>query len=285
MLPTILIASIINSALAWKSPPVLFIDEFSSVHSLNKIVIHLPDNMSNHWVEWHSNLQIIQRESGMKQTSFIYQDQNNDYMINDKELQVYVPNDKELDASLNLFIQIYSGRQRDDHEFWLFDVSSWKTLEDIVALMKLMPLDLDDDLYFYSFEEKEDISIWEFYEIHQSRPRKIFEYGRWNKVSGLLLVPETKWVRRKDLEGINLKITTLKEPPYITKLIPIIGGGDEYEFEGLIADFFHNLQNTLNFTCTITQPPDGAWGSLQSGGSWNGMVGELYNKRADIGTI
>ena len=39
----------------------------------------------------------------------------------------------------------------------------------------------------------------------------------------------------------------------------------------------------MNFTYTIVQPPDKAWGSPYGNGSWNGMVGMLQREEADIG--
>ena len=69
---------------------------------------------------------------------------------------------------------------------------------------------MDDDLYFYSYKSELNITstelnmkIWEFYEIHPSRPRKLKEYGKWNS-NGLVLAKETKWIRRRNLE-VNIK--------------------------------------------------------------------------------
>ena len=45
------------------------------------------------------------------------------------------------------------------------------------------------------------------------------------------------------------------------------------------------MQDLLNFSYTVNHPPDGQWGSLQSNGTWNGMINELLQKRADIGKI
>ena len=39
----------------------------------------------------------------------------------------------------------------------------------------------------------------------------------------------------------------------------------------------------MNFTYQVTKPPDNKWGTLTKDGSWNGLVNELINKRADIG--
>ena len=39
----------------------------------------------------------------------------------------------------------------------------------------------------------------------------------------------------------------------------------------------------MNFTYTLREPVDGAWGSLQDDGTWNGMVRHLQDHVADIG--
>ena len=39
----------------------------------------------------------------------------------------------------------------------------------------------------------------------------------------------------------------------------------------------------MNFTYEVTKPPDNKFGGITKDGSWNGMVKELINKRADIG--
>ena len=39
----------------------------------------------------------------------------------------------------------------------------------------------------------------------------------------------------------------------------------------------------MNFTYTLRKPPDGAWGSKRSDGSWTGMIGELMLDNTDIG--
>ena len=60
-------------------------------------------------------------------------------------------------------------------------------------------------------------------------------------------------------------------------------GPEEYTMKGMFAEVVFALQDILNFTYVLKKPPDGQWGSLQSDGTWNGMVRELQDERADIG--
>ena len=63
MRPTIWMIFIITfkELFAWKLPQALFIDDFANIHSLNMIVIYIPENVSSDWIEWNSNLQRIQK--------------------------------------------------------------------------------------------------------------------------------------------------------------------------------------------------------------------------------
>ena len=143
-----------------------------------------------------------------------------------EHLNIYIPDNSNLEKSINYFVKLYSMRTRSDREYWLLDVSSLvignpdedSSLNNAIKNLKDLPLDLDDDLFFYSYDQhhhsnnnnKEDdnlgggdyISIWEFYEIHPSRPRKLKPYGQWNSNAEkqLSLTKESKWNRRRDLE-------------------------------------------------------------------------------------
>ena len=38
----------------------------------------------------------------------------------------------------------------------------------------------------------------------------------------------------------------------------------------------------MNFTYTVTEPPDGQWGAIRPDGTWTGMVGMLQEKKVDL---
>ena len=50
-------------------------------------------------------------------------------------------------------------------------------------------------------------------------------------------------------------------------------------------DFYFSPQSIMNFTFSASEPPDMSFGSLNPDGNWTGMVGELVNQNADIGTF
>ena len=41
-------------------------------------------------------------------------------------------------------------------------------------------------------------------------------------------------------------------------------------------------QDMMNFTYTVTEPPDGQWGAIRPDGTWSGMVGMLQEKQVDF---
>ena len=52
---------------------------------------------------------------------------------------------------------------------------------------------------------------------------------------------------------------------------------------GIIGDLWHGIvEKSINFTTTISLPPDGKWGSVVDDGNWNGMVGGLLDNRSDV---
>ena len=100
-------------------------------------------------------------------------------------------------------------REKWNHENWLLDLSITDTIEENLFLLQNLSLDLDDDLYLFASDgdNGNNIDVWEFYEIHPTRPKKLNYYGSWKSKNGLNIPNEDKWVRRKNLEvGLGLCI-------------------------------------------------------------------------------
>ena len=124
---------------------------------------------------------------------------------NDKNLAIFIPDNSNLEKSVKDFVHLYSQRTKADKEYWLVDIMAWPDIYNVMEDFKDIPLDYDDDLFFYIARNAENgtvesLAIYEFYEIHESKPRKILSYGKWTIERGLILSIEDKWNRRKDLE-------------------------------------------------------------------------------------
>ena len=66
-------------------------------------------------------------------------------------------------------------------------------------------------------------------------------------------------------------------------MIPI-GSTGKYQMKGMFAEIFDGLQQVMNFTYDLEQPPDGQWGAIQPDGTWSGMVEMLRLGKIDIAT-
>ena len=97
--------------------------------------------------------------------------------------------------NLQEFVRLYSLGKKWTHEYWLLDLSVTHNIEEILYLSQNLPLDLDDNLYLFASDGNNNgnnIDIWEFYEIHPTRPRKLDYYGSWTSRSGLNITNEEK---------------------------------------------------------------------------------------------
>ena len=120
----------------------------------------------------------------------------------------------------------------------------------------------------YSFHEVAGmIKIKEHYNIG-NQSQTIQSIGRWQN-SKLFLTYQSLLERRKNLNGLQIRAETLSEYPYNFDVL-------DGKITGIIGDLWHGIiEPSLNFTTTISSPPDGNWGSVNEDGSWNGMVGGL----------
>ena len=134
---------------------------------------------------------------------------------------------------------------------WLLDISYWSIPSNAVNAIAESPLKLDDDLYLYKIHQRKNnnnmsIELWEHYQIHEKIPKKLIKYGSWTSAAnqGLNLVSEEKWIRRKDLQGVHLRILSKPRGHYMT-MNPISttgNGGDIFEMGGMYAEFWFSLQ-------------------------------------------
>ncbi|XP_049799214.1 glutamate receptor ionotropic, kainate 2-like [Schistocerca nitens] len=86
------------------------------------------------------------------------------------------------------------------------------------------------------------------------------------------------------IEGRHLIVSSRLDPPYLRMKAPTTPprvGNDRYE--GYSMDLIANIAELLNFTFEFKLAPDGEYGTYDKRkGTWNGLVGELINGRADL---
>ncbi|XP_043917322.1 glutamate receptor ionotropic, delta-2 [Protopterus annectens] len=110
--------------------------------------------------------------------------------------------------------------------------------------------------------------------------RGIRKLGSWNPVTGLNGTLTDKKLEN-NMRGVVLRVVTVLEEPFVMVSENVLGKPKKYR--GFSIDVLDALSNYLGFKYEIYTAPDHKYGNLQSDGTWNGMVGELVFKRADIG--
>uniref|UniRef100_A0A8C9RAX3 Glutamate receptor n=1 Tax=Scleropages formosus TaxID=113540 RepID=A0A8C9RAX3_SCLFO len=82
------------------------------------------------------------------------------------------------------------------------------------------------------------------------------------------------------MQGVTIKVVTLLEDPFVMVAENILGQPKRYK--GFSIDVLDALAKILGFKYEIYQVADSKYGTQLPNGSWNGMIGELINKRADL---
>ena len=139
--------------------------------------------------------------------------------------------------------------------------------------LKNLVFSINSQVYTF-YQVNETIEVTEHYNIG-NQSQTVRKIGTWNN-SRLFLIPTSLLERRQNLNGLTIRAETMPESPW---MLEIKGG----KIQGMIGDFWHGiLEPALNFTTSISSPPDFKWGSLNDDGSWSGMVGGLLEERIDI---
>ncbi|CAN2388233.1 Eukaryotic homologues of bacterial periplasmic substrate binding proteins [Pristimantis euphronides] len=81
--------------------------------------------------------------------------------------------------------------------------------------------------------------------------------------------------RTKRQVSKTLTVTTILEPPFAMMT-------DSGELEGYCVDLLSELSQALEFNYTLHVVKDGRYGAKDQNGVWNGMVGEIIQKEADL---
>ena len=99
--------------------------------------------------------------------------------------------------------------------------------------------------------------------------RKLF-YGTWTEDEGLVVNQENIWKRRSDLSYVHFE-TVIEQSPKTTDLVFDSTGSKIIGVTGAYMDVFESMHDIMNFTYSMTYPPDRTWGSLEKDGTWSGM--------------
>ncbi|XP_054895649.1 glutamate receptor ionotropic, delta-2 isoform X1 [Poeciliopsis prolifica] len=114
----------------------------------------------------------------------------------------------------------------------------------------------------------------------EDRGRGVSRLATWDPVHGLNGTLTDRKLEN-NMRGVVLRVVTVLEEPFVMVSENVLGKPKKYQ--GYSIDVLDALSNYLGFKYEIYVAPDHKYGSLQSDGQWNGLMGELVFKRADVG--
>ncbi|XP_072289410.1 glutamate receptor ionotropic, delta-2 isoform X2 [Eucyclogobius newberryi] len=114
----------------------------------------------------------------------------------------------------------------------------------------------------------------------EDRGRGVSRLATWDPVHGLNGTLTDRKLEN-NMRGVVLRVVTILEEPFVMVSENVLGKPKKYQ--GYSIDVLDALANYLGFKYEIYVAPDHKYGSLQSDGHWNGLMGELVFKRADVG--
>ena len=107
--------------------------------------------------------------------------------------------------------------------------------------------------------------------------RKMKHNEEWSPVDDFRNYPNKSLVSTPPLGASHVRVVSAYSPPSVTYIED--GCTSKACFKGIFANVFHALAEQMNFTFSIRRTY--MWGSVTNG-TWNGMVGMLKDKLADI---
>ncbi|XP_047447136.1 glutamate receptor ionotropic, delta-2 isoform X1 [Mugil cephalus] len=114
----------------------------------------------------------------------------------------------------------------------------------------------------------------------EDRGRGVSKLATWDPVHGLNGTLTDRKLEN-NMRGVVLRVVTVLEEPFVMVSENVLGKPKKYQ--GFSIDVLDALSNYLGFKYEIYVAPDHKYGSLQPDGQWNGLMGELVFKRADVG--
>ncbi|XP_011872070.1 PREDICTED: glutamate receptor U1-like isoform X2 [Vollenhovia emeryi] len=120
--------------------------------------------------------------------------------------------------------------------------------------------------------------ITEVYQIDRGKELRSMRFGVWDVKNGLKGPKHGLFLRRNNLFGQNIRVTSVHDPP-----ISLLRRNKQQEIIG-ISGFFGQvlrlLQETLN--CTFTYKEATSWGMCLPSGTCTGAIGMLMNNDVDF---
>ncbi|XP_078384348.1 glutamate receptor 4-like isoform X2 [Oculina patagonica] len=154
------------------------------------------------------------------------------------------------------------------------------TLKD--SCIRKVSLDgLTGPVQFNTYGKRKGIEL----EVLNLRNNSFKKIGTWNSTKGAVLFEDIlhnvdNSSTSGSLEGKKLRAVVAEDVPFVMKKKHVDGS---FSYHGYCIDLLNELARNPKFTYDIYTSPDGLYGGETENGTWNGVIGELISKRAEIG--
>ncbi len=146
---------------------------------------------------------------------------------------------------------------------------------------RILPQNLrfDSKVYLYHISDANTITVLEKYVTKEgTKNQQVNDVGVWNcsNHSFKYLAEQYIWDRRTNLHLETLSgiyVPTFNQFAYMKK---------DGTISGVFVALARSMATSLNFSLKLEPQPDGKWGTLGKDGTWNGMMGSLVEKKADL---
>ncbi|XP_078665309.1 glutamate receptor ionotropic, delta-2-like [Branchiostoma floridae x Branchiostoma belcheri] len=108
-----------------------------------------------------------------------------------------------------------------------------------------------------------------------NKTAKFIPTGTWSDRTGLNMTQRMDW---PDIQGVTLRVVTVEDIPFVFEQVRSSG----VEYDGFSIDVIKELSKTLNFSFVVYGVADQKYGAPRPDGTWNGMIGDVVNKQADV---
>ncbi|KAG1653904.1 Glutamate receptor ionotropic, delta-1 [Nymphon striatum] len=120
------------------------------------------------------------------------------------------------------------------------------------------------------------VAIYEMFHSYIIDETKIEIIGKWESTKGLTTKKAVEECCH-NISGAVINIVTIEHEPFVK----IEQRGPQLIISGICLEMMNAMKKAADFEFSVYEAPDGQFGRLNKG-RWNGMIGEVINKRADM---
>ncbi|XP_076467660.1 glutamate receptor 2-like [Babylonia areolata] len=176
--------------------------------------------------------------------------------------------------------QLYNNDTR-GIQCWRQPVLPWvhgKVIKDALTRVKFKGLTGPVEYNRHGVRQNHSLEIMQL--AYKSPLKKV---GNWSEKSGVIMTGGRQSQTQLPANRTRV-VTTILENPFLMLAKHTDGtiptGNNRYE--GYCADLIAKIAHNVQFQYVLKEVKDQSYGSMQRDGSWNGMIGELIGKEADI---